>query len=385
METRTERRHGMYRIELSDVYGAKSFMNPREPYTGGAGVQGQRDHVTGAMLGMAGETTLLCHSRTLLSENVDLLSAAGMRLPKVLPYSGREEYEEILESLPKSSTVFQHAHPRGALKEDVYFHKRSLLVWLNNKANMGELAPAESVPKRSMHTPGHLLSGASPLGFPKVFKVASEKSLGGGEGVRICFSDDDVRRAAQEFASESKVIIEEYVRVEENWCVNFAISDENDILYLGSANQIVNDAGEYQGNWISGEPRSEVVDLGRHVAEFAAELGYRGFCGFDVVVSESGPKVIDLNFRLNGSTPALCLEGARTGGRSTRLFRSWKCADTHGENHSFLLRLAQERIFIPLTGTFAWGGHSKVLGVLCGESRKEVSAHLDLMKSSGWH
>jgi hypothetical protein len=85
------------------------------------------------------------------------------------------------------------------------------------------------------------------------------------------------------------------------------------VRYLGFADQDVTDGGKYRGNWmqLGASLPTVVVEVAQDVVRRAAALGYRGIAGIDMVLSSDGRVyVLDLNFRVNGSTAAVLLSPA---------------------------------------------------------------------------
>jgi hypothetical protein len=96
-------------------------------------------------------------------------------------------------------------------------------------------------------------------------------------------------------------------------CLHFVVAIDGDIRYLGAAEQVVDAAGRWQGNWITNEAAPSVaVAAGYEIMRRAVLRGYIGFAGFDVACCADGRlRVLDLNFRVNGSTTAVFLRAAR--------------------------------------------------------------------------
>ena len=86
-----------------------------------------------------------------------------------------------------------------------------------------------------------------------------------------------------------------------------------DVRFLGFADQDVTAEGKHRGNWIalgSSLPKS-VIEVAAQPVRRAAALGYRGIAGIDVALTPPGETyVLDLNFRVNASTPAILLAPA---------------------------------------------------------------------------
>jgi hypothetical protein len=162
-----------------------------------------------------------------------------------------------------------------------------------------------------------------------VLKAASDQSSGGGAAVMICRTSADLAQASLVFANCDRIVIESLLDIQRNPCLHFAVTREGRVRYLGFADQDVTDAGKYRGNWLelgSSLPDA-VVDPAREVVRRAAALGYRGIVGIDMVVLRDGRiYVLDLNFRVNGSTAAVLLAPAllEERGRQVMHLRGFK-------------------------------------------------------------
>ncbi|MEJ7307218.1 ATP-grasp domain-containing protein, partial [Staphylococcus epidermidis] len=73
----------------------------------------------------------------------------------------------------------------------------------------------------------------------------------GGYGVMICYNDHDLAEAQKriEEATEAtdQLIIEQKIEAVQNYCVQFAYSEDIGIQDLGTARQLTNDYGFYNG------------------------------------------------------------------------------------------------------------------------------------------
>lgn len=300
-------------LRLSDIFPATHTFNPREPYGGNpfaAEDAPASDALTGGQLSLTGNLGVLCHCDVATESVLGLVNWAGFDYEgRRKLYNGKDAYLTLLAESKPGTVIFQHAHPPGAADSRLSYVPYSTLTELNNKSSLAALAPASATPKRQMI----LTSGPAAaqmwatLPVPVVLKVPSHHSLGSGEGVRICRDKASLRKAADEFSRAQTAIAEEFVEITDNWCVQFACLPGGQVRYLGTAEQIVDRDGRYLGNWISApEPPQAVIDLGSEIATRGAARGYLGIAGFDVVAAADGRiLVLDLNFRVNGSTAGL--------------------------------------------------------------------------------
>jgi hypothetical protein len=125
--------------------------------------------------------------------------------------------------------------------------------------------------------------------------------------------------------------------------------------------------------------------------EKAIDLGYRGVAGFDVALTTEGElKVLDLNFRLNGSTAALLLYPS-----ASKAFKSpvGRLQFLYGKaSFAQLARVVREaiaaRFFLPLciydpTASIEPRSSPSVCGIVLGQSRQEVAAKLRYLNTQG--
>jgi len=285
--------------------------NPREPYGGNPFVAEDSltaNALTGAVLPVSGTLAVMCH-RAAASDHVLALAArAGFPCePTIMRFDTECEYLALLRGQAAGSVLFQHAHPSDAVSPLLSRVPHHVLTFLNDKANLEALVPASAVPRRRVISPAQIARPDQQLRAPVVLKVSSDHSLGSGEGVRICRNSADIQRALGDFAAARCLIAEEFLELHENWCVQYACLSPGHVRYLGSAEQLVDERGQYLGTWIGDkEPPDVVMSLGCEIARRGSVAGYVGIAGFDIAVTASGRAVVlDLNFRINGSTVGL--------------------------------------------------------------------------------
>jgi hypothetical protein len=141
----------------------------------------------------------------------------------------------------------------------------------------------------------------------------------------VIFRDrSDLPSAQARFKGAEAVVVEEMLDIVSNPCLNFAVDPSGAVQFLGAADQIIGDAGNYIGNLFDLDQSlsGDMVAPALAVVERAAAMGYRGIAGIDMARTRDGRTlVLDLNFRINSCTPALLLapELRKRGVRFMRL------------------------------------------------------------------
>lgn len=156
-----------------------------------------------------------------------------------------------------------------------------------------------------------------PESFPYLIKVSHGLS---GEGTYIIKTDSDLDYTWREIGKYredkllTQIIVSEFVKNEvQNYCVQFYVSKAGQITPIGATEQMVSPEGKYLGGIINYQ-ESDILrfkDLIGAIASYAHGHGYFGVIGCDVLEDKDGEfHVIDINYRINGSTP-LCLQRHR--------------------------------------------------------------------------
>ena len=271
------------------------------------------DGLTGGQLAIVGDMPVVCSAGSVTDAAADLVSSAGLRLPQAtLTFRAGGALDAIAEALePASRLVVQHAFPERSAFAERCWVPSQLLRDLNNKAKLEALVPASTVPRRRVVGRAEYFAAAAAL--PAVIKVVTDQSSAGGSGVLICRAESDLARAREKFARADQHVVEELLAVERSPCLNFAVMPDGAVAYLGHADQDVAPDGKFRGNWVTfGETLPDAfVQPARDAITRAAEMGYRGFAGVDIVITpDQRVYVVDLNFRVNASTPAVLLAPA---------------------------------------------------------------------------
>lgn len=311
--------------------------------------------LTGGMLTVSENMPVLCAASVATPLGLQLLRDAGFSEPRTYPFSNREDHDRQQAVLLKQGfrLALQHApHPDAPTPKNCWIDPR-LLSSLNNKGHLADLVEVPYLPDRSLVAPGELHHLLKACRFPLVIKVASYETTGGGWDVAICRNANDVHHARQTFQHCRQVVVEEFLPISRNLCLNYAILPHGEITYLGSAEQITDETGKYYGNWFTTEDNapSDAIAAGTRIAKKGFEKGYRGCVGMDTAVLESGGiRIYDLNFRLNGSTAALLLaEGIRNRyGQPVMRLAGLKCPKGFEYMVNAIYKAMHEGIFVPL-------------------------------------
>jgi hypothetical protein len=301
-------------VTMAGVYGPGLVNNPRAGFSGDRWLPSGDtfwDGRTGTALTFLGGMPTLCAAGIVTSAWQRILSAAGLEAAgEALVYHDRDEYERIVAEQRRSGRrfVFQHVHPLSERSASDYWIKPELLAWLNDKASLDDLVPADSRPNRRVVPASDVPAVAAGDGrWPVVIKGTGPATSGGGFSVAIVPDAAALPQALAMFGPDELVVVEEFVEIRVNQCLNFATVDGRG-RFLGGAAQITDDRGRFHGNWLGAgaEPPAEMVAVGHEILDRAMRLGYRGLAGFDMALDGRGAvRVLDLNFRINFSTPAV--------------------------------------------------------------------------------
>lgn len=379
-------------VTLAEIYGPRTVYNPRPSYRNYGWLPTDAvflDSRTSAALTVAGAMPTICSRGGLADALFELWEHAGIDVsPTVMPYCTRAEYDRRLAQAERQGQrlVFQHVHAPGERPAAQYWVPAELMSYLNDKSHLPELAPSEFVLPRRLATASDLsrLIRETPQ-LPVVVKGGGPQSSGGGRAVVIVRRPADWLVARQRLAASRQIVVEQYLEAVGNYCLTFAAMPDLTIRYLGASEQVTDGAGSYGGNWLDPrrEPPAVAVEAGREIMRRAQQLGYRGVAGFDVIVDAGGSvRVIDLNFRLNGSTPALLWQAMlreRFGPACVMRYQSGNLPGSLTDCLGMLRDLVRRGDFFPLAAFDpVAGGHpgapARIDGLWLGGSRQEADA-----------
>lgn len=300
-------------LTMSDIYGPGLILFPRAHDAACDWLPNgphMLDSLTGGQLAIAGDMPVVCSAGFKSRAGLELMALAGLEpAPHRIHYRAGEAFAALFAGDGK--LVVQHAFPDGVWPADRFWIDPALLRRLNNKARLGELVRAENIPARKVVDRADYF-GSTPR-LPVVIKIVSDQSNGGGLGVAVCTTAAEWRAAAQIFANCDQVVVESFLDIARNPCLNFVVMPAGEVRYLGFADQDVTSGGKHRGNWMAlgaSLPES-VIEVAAEPVRRAAGLGYRGIAGIDLALTRDRKTyVLDLNFRVNASTPAILLAPA---------------------------------------------------------------------------
>lgn len=276
-----------------------------------------RDLRTGGITAI-GEMPVVCAASVSTPESLGLLRDAGFKLPaEIFRYCDTADYLALVGKLCASGRklAVHYVHPANEIPSVNFWIPPSVLSFLNNKANLAKLVLPAHLPEREIISVDQLDNPDLSRRLPLVIKAVTDESTGGGVDVRICRTPDDLRQAAFYFGICRTVVAEKFLSIERNLCLHFAVSKDGHVGYLGVAEQVSDEQGGYQGNWLDAESKcpEAALEAGLAAARRGAGYGYWGVLGVDIAMLADGScKIFDLNFRINGSTvPVLYMEAIR--------------------------------------------------------------------------
>lgn len=377
-------------LTLAETFGpGVAYVPRRSPNLQGWAptAAGIMDYQTGNHLTTAGGIPYVASAGVVTPRSLALLADAGLPVEVDLhAYRSPAEYLDLLRRL--STRGLRLATQRPHLEEEVppaaSLVRPDLLRELNDKGRMADVVPSAWLPPRRLLEVSDLPSAEDLLegGEPVVLKAATPLPSGGGHCVWICRTPADVEAARVALRHERLVVIEEFLRIRRTVCVHAVVLPDGTARVSGVAEEVCGADGRWLGNWLDPEGDAipaEVTGVVLRIVRAAAARGYRGIAGVDVAFAEDGPpRVLDLNFRVNGSTAAAWLRASveRERGVASMRLRGWACERGFDE----LLRIARAAMgraaLVPLClydpAACAAGGLPRLLGILTGPSREAV-------------
>lgn len=312
---RTEAGRASIPESLDLYFPARTFLAPRVWETASRWFTSDPhtiESVTGSALSCAGGMPVICHRGTLSPSGLSAMADAGLEIARHrLAYSTHYEYGDRVLSLTARSwkAVTPYWTPADVVAPAATWIDPSLLQFLNNKANMAELVPAASLPRRDVIR-RDTTAAMRTMALPIVLKVGTNLPNGGGDDMMICRRRRHRRRAARRFDAAECVVFEEMLPISENHCVQYAVNPDEGVTYIGATAQLCRASGAHAGNLLdpASPPAQPLLDLAREIASTGSRLGFSGIAGFDIVVTRDGRVLaIDLNFRLVSSTAQVLL------------------------------------------------------------------------------
>jgi hypothetical protein len=360
--------------------------------------RGPLDFLTGNQLAVAGGVPYVASTGVVTRPALDLLAEAGLTVDAELhPYRSLAEHPAVLRRLIDRGLrlSLQRVHPASEAPAAHCTVRPALLAMLNDKGHLGDFVPAAWLPRRRIVRVDRLPPAKKLLADgPVVLKAASALPSGGGHGVWIVASEEEVDDARRALAVERLAVVEEFLPIARSVCVHAAVRADGSVVACGTAEEVC-ERGKWLGNWLDpagDDLPADALAAAMGVVTAAAARGYRGLAGVDVALLSDGrpPKILDLNFRVNGSTAAAWLRASlerERGARSIRV-RSWT---VEGAAFADLLRVARGAVargtLVPLClydpDATATSGVPRMSGLLVGPTREAVEEEQRRLESEG--
>lgn len=223
--------------------------------------------------------------------------------------------------------------------------------------------------------------------IPFVVKTAQGLS---GDGTFIIKTPADFDKCLQKVKDYGlqEVIMQQLVQnIKTNHGVQFYLSKQGKITFIGSSHQLTDAEGHYQGNVVSYSQMEmeKFLPIIKNVAAFLQQHGYFGIAGLDILEDTEGQLfVIDGNFRLTGATPQYMLKNDLmvAGFGHSKICTEY---GYHGQLKDFLRSLKEEltgKIFTILSA-YENNGKTEVYGITAGHSLKEISTNEQKLFAKG--
>ncbi len=253
---------------------------------------------------------MLAHRSVLSPSGLSAMADAGLGIAaNIEQYSDEIGYVSAVRRRVETgeTAAFCYPNPSGILSDvsalvDIDLHRA-----LNNKGMFSNHFDPSLMPKRRL-LDCHSRQSIGTLSVPVVIKAATDETSSGGKDVLVCENVRHLKRAARRFAQVPSLIAEDYVKAKENWAAQCAVLPDGSVEVEGATEQITSRSGIYSGNFFETAHRvpEGVLAVSKAAASAGSKLGYRGLCGFDILVDEGGKAyLIDPNFRPTWSTPFL--------------------------------------------------------------------------------
>ena len=158
--------------------------------------------------------------------------------------------------------------------------------------------------------------------------------------------------------------------------MQYAYAPDLGIKYLGTAQQLTNEYGFYNGNENVNDVPQHVIDAGKEIMEIGVSKGFFGVAGFDLLVDKNNDVfAIDLNFRQNGSTSMLLL--AKDLAKGYHKFYSYFSNGDNTHFYNTIVKYIKKGVLYPLSYYDGdWYGKDKVNSrfgcIWHGSSKEEI-------------
>ena len=295
---------------LDALYPPETFLAPRREDAGPAWAPAEphmTEFMTANLIACAGQLPMLVQKAAMSPAGLAAMERSGVRIGSAIEvYGSPDDYRLAIERRRRHGETVAYVHcPEGGRPDDAPMLVGSeRLRFLNDKRNIAQLAGAENAPARRLVDLTDPADRAT-LKCPIVLKVATDGPSAGGLDVAICRGRRHLERALSRFSHAGTAIAESLVDAVQNWCIQYAVLPDGAVRDVGASEQVCLRNGVHAGNLLAADrsPPPEAMSLGRAIAAEGSRLGFRGVCGFDILIDRGGkPLAIDLNFRPVSST-----------------------------------------------------------------------------------
>lgn len=310
---RTNMLHLQGKINLQELFGSIVY-SPRPSFGPNRWLPDNaaiHNADSGRELPLALNTPVLCSRGASTPEGLQLLAAAGFTIPENLfRFSTQQECTELLAKHTNTGkrTVVNHPLSASELNPECYWIPRDFLQAINNKKNLDRLGPTEFIPHRKVMSMDELKELINYMEGAAVFKAATDESSCQGLASIIARESSELSEVLEKLDGAKEVIVEEYLGLPSTFSINFTLSHDGSITYLGAAERAFDDSGNHKGYWLETDPQlpPAAMNIGVMIATHCIEIGYYGFLNIDIGVLDNDEiRIFDLNFRATSATTAL--------------------------------------------------------------------------------
>lgn len=244
-------------------------------------------------------------------EALSIHTEAGLGIEaELIRYRSIPEYFAVLSRVIGDGRrlACQRVHPEEEIPAAAAVVPPELFRSLNDKGRMLEVVRPEWLPERRTMLVAELPAGRSLVapGRPVVLKVSTPMPSGGGYGVWIARTPEEVAVVRTTLGGDARVVVEEHLSLIRTVCVHAVVYPDGSSVVLGLAEEVCDNL-HWVGNWLDGagdQVPESVPQMVAEVVALASAKGYRGPVGVDVALCEDGRVlVLDLRGGDGGAPP----------------------------------------------------------------------------------
>ncbi|MFA5948529.1 MAG: ATP-grasp domain-containing protein [Candidatus Gracilibacteria bacterium] len=219
----------------------------------------------------------------------------------------------IREKISNKKLVMAQPYLQSEINEQ-YLIDSKLAIGMNDKSNIKLYIDAKHFPERyQIYTNGKKFEESKIIPpLPCVVKVASSSS---GDGVRICNTKEQFRKAQKDFSAlKVKIFTEKFITSIFNLGIQFGIQANNGAIdIIGHNEQLVDGNGSYLGGVVNSYKKYPSIEkiyklLQEEILPRVQKMGWFGVGGLDVLIDEKEDLFfIDPNFRMTAATSYLLM------------------------------------------------------------------------------